>query len=714
MITKLTQEHVKGLSCSLDLENLTAITGPNFSGKTSIATAVRLALLGYDPVLGKSAPKTFQLASDQFMRVGAELLDRHGKQLSIERSWTMNRGSVKTTAGGDTVEWPTHILDVGVFLGASKKDKVKMILASAPPPDDLAAVVAEKAGITGMDSLEKLEAKIDELSVVAKSQKQDLKTFEGTLKGTTAIDAQADVVRYDPDAIAGCRVVQQNVSNAVAEAKARLSALEQADQRADEAASELEDYPVVDLDATTNEIAGLTASLAQHTGNLRDSRALVDSLHEARNQLTRRIQDASRKISLDGKGKTEVQLREELDELMRVKPMTEDELKDEATWKEERDARKAQLPVQKRNLEMAREKIGDFAKQILELEAKVCCPTCKAAGPDWRKNVMGFLEEQAALANADKEEWETAVAESEGILKTAEEHVALYEIRRANLMALDWTHELLRLHGELDALQNQRNELEAKDGLRSASERLAELEEFDDTATRTKIEALRRLLDTGRNRPALEAAVKLRPTQEDLQAANDVLAIHLQNATTAQEAMDRLLEQKTLHDQEAERARNIKESRDRVDKLKVDIEKGAEVLGILTEILAEQSKALWGPINEISAVFATTMKLKSNIGMSEGEIGAWHGSTFAPFDVLSGTEQLVAAAAIQIGLSGTAPSRILILDEMSRMTPETKKGFATAVEVLRTGRKIDQAILIDHDSEFWNGRALWKTIDIAA
>ena len=68
---------IQGLKCwsdkTLELGPLTAIQGPNGSGKTAIIQALRLALMGYDPETGRQLDKTRKLVSPDAEKQAAEI-----------------------------------------------------------------------------------------------------------------------------------------------------------------------------------------------------------------------------------------------------------------------------------------------------------------------------------------------------------------------------------------------------------------------------------------------------------------------------------------------------------------------------------------------------------------------------------------------------------------------------------------------------------------
>ena len=83
-ITRVEAENLKGRSFAYDLSPQVAIVGENFSGKTSIIDAIRLALIGYIPELGKLPSATWQLSS-------GEQTNSHARWIMAGRSSTAKR-----------------------------------------------------------------------------------------------------------------------------------------------------------------------------------------------------------------------------------------------------------------------------------------------------------------------------------------------------------------------------------------------------------------------------------------------------------------------------------------------------------------------------------------------------------------------------------------------------------------------------------------------
>lgn len=88
----ITARNFKGLSFTLHLQPMTVLVGANFAGKTARTDAIRFALLGYLPELGKNARDTFGLSSGKEMEVVAEF----DNGLRIQRRLYLKGDTVKT------------------------------------------------------------------------------------------------------------------------------------------------------------------------------------------------------------------------------------------------------------------------------------------------------------------------------------------------------------------------------------------------------------------------------------------------------------------------------------------------------------------------------------------------------------------------------------------------------------------------------------------
>jgi len=91
----------------------------------------------------------------------------------------------------------------------------------------------------------------------------------------------------------------------------------------------------------------------------------------------------------------------------------------------------------------------------------------------------------------------------------------------------------------------------------------------------------------------------------------------------------------------------------------------------------------------------------------EAPIGSW-----IPFETFSGTEELLALAGFSVALTGDAPVKLVILDEMGRLEPSRRVDVALRMLSLTESGIIDQAILIDVESKVYGGLLARKAFKI--
>ena len=96
----------------------------------------------------------------------------------------------------------------------------------------------------------------------------------------------------------------------------------------------------------------------------------------------------------------------------------------------------------------------------------------------------------------------------------------------------------------------------------------------------------------------------------------------------------------------------------------------------------------------------TTGILLSAVEYHEGEIGRWGPNhVWIPNKSWSGTEQLIACAGISVALARQSPIRLILMDELGRLTPKNKTLLVERLLTLVAESFIDQCILIDVTDE---------------
>jgi small-conductance mechanosensitive channel len=87
--------------------------------------------------------------------------------------------------------------------------------------------------------------------------------------------------------------------------------------------------------------------------------------------------------------------------------------------------------------------------------------------------------------------------------------------------------------------------------------------------------------------------------------------------------------------------------------------------------------------------------LNEKLAYNDGEIGFWRGGTWSTHKTFSGTEQALAYAAIQLALAARGPLRVLVLDELGRLSDDNVIKVSRALaRACGTGR-IDQFVGVE-------------------
>lgn len=117
MFTNLTYAGVKNTSASLELKNLTVLTGPNDSGKSAAAIAFRLAVTGKDEV-GASAASQLKLLGGTNALAAAN-------GLAMEATWALRNGK-KTHSCEESIQGKCPV-SVDEFWNLTGEERLKLL-----------------------------------------------------------------------------------------------------------------------------------------------------------------------------------------------------------------------------------------------------------------------------------------------------------------------------------------------------------------------------------------------------------------------------------------------------------------------------------------------------------------------------------------------------------------------------------------------------------
>ncbi len=353
-LTKISGRSLKGGNFDFDLTRANVIVGDNFAGKTRIADAIRLLLIGNLPELGATPRATFELASGPAMEVFGTI-DTGTATVEIRRRWFLKGDTVKMEVEVPEIlaDCPllTVMLNAEEYFSLSDRARVDYVFANCPiekafTRDEITARIAKVAPgyefapfYEDVDAMEGVkmtpQLEIDTLcGFVAgewKSFKEQAKRMEETVRGLTGLRAQ--------------------------DAQARpLAVIE--DER---------------------------ARLERRVTELNEKRGVHATTYSAQKKAQVRRGEIAREINTTDKDAIEkVGLVEKFDMVLRelaamgpeanVRFLFEDMVTKEGSYD------RLRLPAT--DLRRQCENIG---KEIAEIDGKETCPYCGAAGEGWKK-----------------------------------------------------------------------------------------------------------------------------------------------------------------------------------------------------------------------------------------------------------------------------------------------------------------------------------------
>lgn len=702
-IASATLTNVKGLTAKLTLAPLTVITASdNHARKTAVVDGIKAGLLGYHPALGKRPAETFRLSSGESMTV--TLCFDTGAHLT--RSWKAGkRGAIGLESEGEAPPGMLAVLDTQAFIGANAKTRLAMLahVATGAPLDTLKANFPKWAallpGIVEGDPIDTAVEYRTAAETRAKIHKEGAARQAAAIATLAEKETSARLVTVDELNAASHAVA--NARNAAATARGHATAMEHAADAATDASEAL--AALGDLPTWTDYSDALAAAAEQD----RRAREAFDAAEKEAAALLKEREGLTRLMG-GYSGQPADSLGHRLDELDAYGPIAA--IKADAQRLEaEAAAIDKQLAGISTAGSTAKKAILDASAKLVELDGLSACPFCKCSGEGWnaalRQTYEAALTAARNTAGSCESEWKALNA----ALKS----------KRAEAAALR------EKETELTVLPVLQQAFDAAQALTLIEPRIASANDFRESArlawgnargaiedlTEKQREQQARQEDIARS-GELKKIISAAPKSEDMEAAYEAV----RNAEAALETVERSdteLQHEArrgtaaaaIRDQLAESRDGLniaKESQARMDELKTAI-------ALALELAVHDT---YKPIIEGAKLFGAGV-WEGDLCSIDNELGVMRGAQFVPFEILSGTEQAVITAAIQASLSNGG---LVIIDELSRMTPNRKAAFAANLTRAVEAGTLTQAILIDYDKAVWReaSNRNYKTIDLDA
>ena len=360
-------------------------------------------------------------------------------------------------------------------------------------------------------------------------------------------------------------------------------------------------------------------------------------------------------------------------EIAKVTQKITDE-QDTATIKEEGIALAGNKQALNERLSELQYKLGTNAKELAaaedelkELEHLKSCPFCKSKGKGWdqtlREHYTKTISECGNAQNGFNSQCEQINAE---LLKVNEKLEELRSALTAANAANAATAEALK---EIEDLK--RNQKAVNDARKVWQE---ELDSIGEQEIPDQI-----IIDA--------AEQKCNETQGTLNALNE----RLSSAIGIQNDIKRAAEAAEANKSHTATMTVIKAFGKKLTEIQAEA-----VGGVFTEMLVIANKIAEGI-------------LLSPIAYHEGEIGRWDNGKFISHLTFSGCEKTITYSAIAAALSSRSPYKIMLVDELSRLTPQMAAKLMERLKECVEDGTLDQVILAfpsdslnPHDYEGWN------------
>lgn len=591
-ITAVFAKNLKGRSFTHTLSPFTIITGQNSAGKTAIADAVRLALLGYIPALGKTNQATFSLSSDKELRAGVRL----DNDTEFDRIWT-NNGKISATVTGQPPTFPPVLMDLNEFFGLTGAKRVQYVFERI------------KLGDTQTP-----ESILDEIG-----WSDYLPDSLGATLQTWLVDAVTAAANEKSRLTAECKRLTGAITTVAAQSGPPDVPLAEIESRLKGAR---------ERESTLKTAIGVAANDAQKRQSLKDNIARA-------------------KLAWDG-----------------AELLTDDELNELATKADKFDSIQRELSeVQERVLEGEREATELRSRMnSLDIEADghrkrmdkalkhECCPTCGTKGDGWKDTLRKSVSALCAVLMNDKAK---VLTESNVVEKRLAEN----------------NKDETRLVKQLAECEQAERDLAKAQSL-----------------IKGKAEAMKSVKD-------MERMLALFPKAKDIEADKAELN-EIVNTITALENSRRV---SLAAQNEKIRAEQSKQERRKAENdLDAAKRTHARLLEIQQELVSGAFSTILARVNKLAGLL-----LPFPLDYLNGEIGMNAKDGWIPHTTFSGTEQAAVYAGLSLALCQDAPIRIVIMDELGRLSRESKATLQKCVvKMLRDG-DLDQFIGLDVSAADW-------------
>lgn len=720
-IDRIAATALKGKSFAHDLSPVTLFIGPNDIGKSARLDAIRLALLGFLPELGKTNAATFTLSNASKMKVEAAIRGRP----ALVREWKQSGKGVKLTSAGidGLPETPLVLLNADEYLERSDAARVQMIFdvmkldaadwkpaaiggrVTAKVPNALTLLRANGLFPGSDETIQAwLTRMADDAAEDQKAANAEALRFERTAQGITSLSLEeqpVDAQRVAAD-LQAARAKLGELREEHGRLKAQVEQQEAAAGRVRQigvqiAALEAE-LGARPLPLSPEETRTRLAGLLERRGRLQAEHAAASAALESQAAHATRRAEIEKQIAAlspaaDNTGTLEAHVRK-LDQELSGLPEPDVAGPEKVFW--ERSQAVQTIKARIAALDEQQAKADAVFREAIQ---KPKCPTCGRAGKDWRAAMEEQHRAELVEIKARRLRLEAEHQEAQQLLEAATEShnlaIKTQQRRQAVVRQLDEAQmDLARSQAAERTRTALRGELEAissKPGQSTAFSTAQAIMEVNEQVAAAQDDQRRLELAASLEGLRQELAQLQVPGDEDVgeQAARCDDEIEAQAGriadleAEAQKAANQAADQKRLAEAAQEKAK---------------AEATSAELGKLREAIEAERRALidaaFGPLLKMVNKFTAGI-LPSPMEFQNGELGRYEGASWVPVRAFGGCHKAISHAGIQAALGASGPAKIVMVDELGRFDFENKRRFLNNVAGLIQTGDVDQFIGAD-------------------
>lgn len=457
-LTYISGTNIRGFDFEYPLKPVTVFCGQNESGKTAALDAIRIALLGYLPRLGKQNEATMKLASQQQVNLSVNLLITDGDAtLPNTRTWRRQpNGDLKKIEVCEIKDIPEVLFDLRAWLGLTQKKRIEMIF----------------------ERLGKTEIRIDEGEILSKLLKIEVLPID---EGKAAVN---DLGTFVNKSLAGAR-------------RSKQSGLDWLTALVKELDDEKKSYAVTQERLSGQVVALRPATIPktvkpqidQIAKELKTVCARIAELEAARQAIGR---GQARHKELEATIALPVPTAKEIKELefkiAQLKAKVDGFRSDVPELEKQRDSKAREYTNQKTKLDMAMALTAKLKDQIIQIDQLPGCPTCKSKKKGWQEEWLAKLTEELAIS----EKAEATLHES---LETTRKHgKVLSDKLEAARKTAQAASETAKMHS--DMVETLENLVACQEEVKKAIAELKQMTEITGRFDQSELEQLQKKADS--------------------------------------------------------------------------------------------------------------------------------------------------------------------------------------------------------------------------